>query len=63
MACVDLSWNAGEEFQVISLSIDPLETPQRARQTKQRYLRPTDDRQRKRLALSYRQGADHSASG
>ena len=35
----ELSWTPGREFDVISVSIDPLETPQRARLTKQRYLR------------------------
>lgn len=34
-----LSWTPGQQFEVISVSIDPLETPQRARLTKQRYLR------------------------
>ncbi len=34
-----LSWTPGQQFDVISVSIDPLETPQRARLTKQRYLR------------------------
>ncbi len=34
----ELRWNVGEEFRVISVSIDPLETPQRSRQTRQRYL-------------------------
>lgn len=33
------AWTPGQEFNVISVSIDPLETPQRARLTKQRYLR------------------------
>ena len=35
----ELSWTPGREFDVISVSIDPLETPQRARLTKQKYLR------------------------
>ncbi len=35
----EMKWNVGDEFRVVSLSIDPLETPQRARQTKQRYVR------------------------
>jgi cytochrome c oxidase subunit 2 len=35
----ELAWTPGKEFDVISVSIDPLETPQRARLTKQRYLR------------------------
>ena len=34
-----LSWTPGRQFDVISVSIDPLETPQRARLTKQKYLR------------------------
>ena len=33
------AWTPGKEFDVISVSIDPLETPERARLTKQRYLR------------------------
>ena len=32
-------WDAGEQFLVVSVSIDPLETTQRARQIKQHYLR------------------------
>lgn len=35
----DVTWNVGEQFRVVSVSIDPLETTQRARQTKQRYLK------------------------
>ncbi|MGL4513797.1 MAG: SCO family protein [Lacipirellulaceae bacterium] len=34
----DLAWNPGAEFDVVSVSIDPLESPERAAQTKQRYL-------------------------
>jgi protein SCO1/2 len=34
-----LDWDVGEDFVVVSISIDPLETPLRARQTKQRYVR------------------------
>ncbi len=34
----DMDWNAGEEFHIVSVSINPFETPQRARQTKQRYV-------------------------
>ncbi len=34
-----LEWNAGQEFEVISVSIDPLETTTRARQSKQRYVK------------------------
>ncbi len=34
----ELDWNAGEEFTVVSVSVDPLETTTRAKQTKQRYL-------------------------
>lgn len=33
-----LEWSAGTEFDVISVSIDPLETPERAALTQQRYL-------------------------
>ena len=35
----NLSWDAGEEFEICSVSINPLETPQRARQVKQRYVK------------------------
>ncbi len=35
----EMKWDAGDQFQVVSISIDPLETPQRARQTKQRYVK------------------------
>jgi protein SCO1/2 len=35
----DLAWNPGEDFRIVSLSIDPLETAARARQTKQRYVK------------------------
>ena len=42
----ELNWDVGEKFQICSVSINPLETPQRARQVKQRYLksygRPTN---------------------
>jgi protein SCO1/2 len=34
-----MRWNIGEEFEMITVSIDPLETPQRARLTKQKYLK------------------------
>ena len=34
-----LAWTPGKEFDVASVSINPLETPQRARLTKQRYVR------------------------
>ncbi len=34
----ELDWNAGQEFTVVSVSVDPLETTTRAKQTKQRYL-------------------------
>lgn len=33
-----LEWTAGEEFDVVSVSMDPSETPERAGQTRQRYL-------------------------
>ena len=35
----DLNWDPGDNFDIVSVSIDPLETPQRARQTKQRYVK------------------------
>jgi protein SCO1/2 len=34
----ELDWTAGQQFDVVSVSIDPLETPQRARQTQQKYV-------------------------
>lgn len=33
-----LDWSAGKEFDVVSVSMDPAETPERAGQTRQRYL-------------------------
>ena len=33
------TWVPGQQFDIVSVSIDPLETPQRARLTKQKYLR------------------------
>lgn len=38
-ALSQLEWSPGDEFDVISVSIDPLETPQLAQQKKQSYLR------------------------
>lgn len=35
----EVNWTAGQEFTVVSVSIDPLETTTRAEQTKQRYLK------------------------
>ncbi len=35
----ELSWDAGDQFEICSVSINPLETPQRARQVKQRYVK------------------------
>jgi protein SCO1/2 len=35
----DLEWSLGENFQMVTISIDPKESPIRARQTKQKYLR------------------------
>lgn len=34
-----MEWELGKQFDMITVSIDPLETPQRARLTKQKYLR------------------------
>lgn len=34
----DLEWTTGQQFDVVSVSVDPLETPIRAKQTEQRYL-------------------------
>jgi protein SCO1/2 len=33
-----MPWNLGEEYQVVTISIDPLETADRARLTKQKYI-------------------------
>lgn len=33
----DLKWNAGQEFEIVSVSLDPMETPERAGQTFQKY--------------------------
>jgi cytochrome c oxidase subunit 2 len=38
-ATKELEWTVGEEFEIISVSIDPSETPQRARLTKQKYVK------------------------
>jgi protein SCO1/2 len=34
----DLEWTSGQEFQVVSVSIDPTEQPRRALETRQKYL-------------------------
>jgi protein SCO1/2 len=34
-----MDWSIGEKFDMITVSIDPLETPERARMTKQKYLK------------------------
>lgn len=34
-----MDWNLGEEYQVLTVGIDPLETPERAQLTKQKYLK------------------------
>ena len=34
-----MPWNLGQQFQVLTMSIDPLETPQRAALTKEKYLK------------------------
>jgi len=34
----EMPWNAGQEFDVVSVSIDPTERPERARQTHKRYV-------------------------
>jgi protein SCO1/2 len=33
-----MNWNLGEQYQIITVSIDPLESPERAQLTKQKYL-------------------------
>jgi protein SCO1/2 len=35
----EMPWALGENFQMVTVSIDPLETPQRAQLTKQKYLK------------------------
>lgn len=35
----EMEWTAGSEFDVVSVSVDPLETTVRAKQTEQRYLK------------------------
>jgi protein SCO1/2 len=35
----DMPWNMGDEFRMITVSIDPAELPQRAELTKQKYLK------------------------
>ena len=35
----DMQWSVGSNFQVVSVSIDPRESPQRANQTKRSYVR------------------------
>lgn len=37
-AVSEWQWTAGKEYKVVSVSIDPRETPQRAKETKQKYL-------------------------
>ena len=34
-----MAWDIGDQFEMITVSIDPLETPERARATKQKYLK------------------------
>lgn len=34
-----MPWTVGQEYQIVTVSIDPTETPERARATKQKYLR------------------------
>jgi len=34
-----MKWSIGDQFDMITVSIDPLETPERARMTKQKYLK------------------------
>ena len=34
-----MAWDIGDQFEMITVSIDPLETPERARSTKQKYLK------------------------
>ena len=35
----DMPWTLGKEYRIVTISINPLETPQRARLTKQKYLK------------------------
>ncbi len=34
-----MKWTAGEQYRIVTVSIDPLETPERAQLTKQKYLK------------------------
>ena len=34
-----MKWTAGDQFRIVTVSIDPLETPERAQLTKQKYLK------------------------
>jgi protein SCO1/2 len=38
-ALTELEWNVGDKFQVVTVSIDPDESPERARETKDRYMK------------------------
>ena len=38
-ALKNMKWNIGTEFQIVTVSIDPLETPERSQLTKEKYLR------------------------
>ena len=59
-----MPWNLGEQFSVITVSIDPLETPMRAALTKEKYLKTLQSAgQRRRLAFSHRQGREHQEAG
>lgn len=37
-ALTQMPWNLGEQYEMLTVSFDPLETPERARLTKQKYL-------------------------
>ena len=37
-----MAWNIGEQFQMVTVSIDPKESVQRAAQSKEKYLRIYD---------------------
>ena len=38
-ALKEMPWDVGGKYEMVTVSIDPLETPQRARMTKQKYLK------------------------
>ena len=59
-----MPWNLGEQFHVVTVSIDPLETPAASALTKQKYLKLYNrPGRRRRLAFPYRPGGGHQEAG